>query len=837
MEKLEFNIQFEQVLGFINQTSKSVFLTGKAGTGKTTLLKYIKSNTYKNMAIVAPTGVAAINAGGSTIHSFFQFPFTPFIPQFNDDGTYKKNVTSVFTQKYTKQRLSIFRNLDVLVIDEVSMVRADMMDQIDACLKFTRKKWDLPFGGVQVLLIGDMFQLAPVINSEEQNILKSVYKGFYFFNSLIIQKEPPVYIELEKIFRQKESNFIELLNKVRNNRLGLKDLGELNEKYKKEISDEERLTYITLTTHNKKAEEINSNSMSKIKEKEFSYKAKVEGIFQEKSYPADEILKLKKGARVMFLKNNSEKNFYNGKTGIVTFLGEDEIKVKCDEDKYEIEVPVETWNNVSYQVNNQTTQIEENVLGTFKQFPLRQAWAITIHKSQGLTFDHLIIDAEEAFSSGQVYVALSRCRSLNGLILSSKLNISSIINDSKILEFADTKHSHKQVNDEFNQARRKFTVKALFDVFSMEEMYREKSELSGSFILHKSKLNKEGVDWLSKNLAKIDELYEVSVKFQVQLEKMLVVITDVEQDVDLKERIVKAAEYFNVQLNALKNNWKDIPVRTQSKEAADDLNPFLNTMLEMMHVKCMKIQACSKGFNLSDLISAKLKMKIPEIQVNIYSSARNTKIGADVKHPELYRELLFLRDEICNDEQLPIYMVLKNESLKQMAEFLPVNQTELLEISGFGNAKVESFGDRFLKRINSYLKKNNLSGNMNNMISTKKKGKSKKTKAGTEEELTGVKVDTKKISFDYFKELGSVSEVAKKRGMATSTIETHLLKYVIEGEININDLVSKKIQDKITKKLPYFNKTLGLKSIKEQLPESVTYSEIKFVLAHNKVLD
>ena len=829
MEKIEVNIQFEQVLAFVNQTAKNIFLTGKAGTGKTTLLRYIKSNTYKQMAIVAPTGVAAINAGGTTIHSFFQFPFTPFIPQFNADGSYKKGSLGQFVQKYNSQRLAILRNLDLLVIDEISMVRADLLDQIDASLRHTRKKWDQPFGGVQVLMIGDMFQLPPVVRDEEWLLLRSVYASPYFFDSLVIRNEAPVYIELDKIYRQKEEKFIDILNKVRNNELGLKDLVVLNERYRNDLSVDEKSTYITLTTHNRKADEINAESLQNLKGKEFKFKCKTDGVFPEKNYPADEILILKNGTRVMFLKNNNEKNYYNGKTGTVVYVDEEKIKVKCDEDNNEIEVGRETWNNVSFSVDKTTSHIEEDVIGTFTQYPLRLAWAITIHKSQGLTFDKLIIDAEEAFTSGQVYVALSRCRGMEGLILSSRISAESLFNDKKVLQFSTTKQSREEVNELFNGAKQYFTAQALFSVFELIEIKRERDELAGYIQLHKSKLNPDGLEWIARLNEQIDQLYDVGSKFKNQLGKLMQGVSDLEQNTELNERVKKAASYFSDEVEKLIAMYKDVPLRSQSKEASDDIDPELKRIFELIHGKKALINSCRNGFNFSDLIKAKLELRLPEYKFSIYSSAKNTKIGADVKHPDLFRKLMLVRDEICNDEHKPIFIVLKNESLKQLSEFLPEKEEDLLAITGFGKAKIEMYGSQFLKVIKSYLSENELSTNMSSVKKVKKAKKS--TKKAESEGAEGITKDTKRLTYELYKKGLSLEEISKQRNFALTTIEGHLIPFIASGEIKIDQLISKEKQKKIKKALKGFDKSGGIKMIKDKLPDSITYSDIRWMMA------
>ncbi len=829
MEGIEINIQFEQVLSFVNQTNQLVFLTGKAGTGKTTLLKYIKNNTYKQIAVVAPTGVAAINAGGSTIHSFFQFAFTPFLPTLSESGELLPAKNGP-VQKYNSQRLAIFRNLELLVIDEVSMVRADMLDQIDYTLRQTRKKWHLPFGGVQVMLIGDMYQLPPVVQHEEWRILNEVYPSPFFFDSVVVRKNPLVYIELEKIYRQSEQTFIDLLNKVRNNILDFQSLELLNTHYKPNITQNDYQENITLTTHNKKAEEINLTALKALPDKEYRFRCKVDGLFSEKSYPADEELVLKKGTRVMFLKNNSEKNYYNGKIGIVSYIDKDKIKVKCEEDQYEIEVQKEAWTNVSYKVDKTTKHIDEEVLGTFNQYPLRLAWAITIHKSQGLTFDKLIIDAAESFSSGQVYVALSRCRGIKGLTLSSRINPETLQNDKKIVGFAANKHDNEQVNSIFSIAQKTYVKTVLLNLFDFTEIKQTRGDIAGFLQLHKNKINADGFEWANTLFLKIDSVADVASKFKNQLAVLMDKALNLEQDSDLQERIGKAAVYFENECEAVLKLLKECSLRTESKEASVDLNENLQNLFDAFFQKHILIGSCKKAFIFSDLVKNKLKIKYPDFKINISASAKNTKVSADVKHPQLFRELTLLRDEICNDEHKPIYMVVNSKTIVELTNYLPVTEKNLLKISGFGEAKVSAYGDRFLKIIKEYMLEHNLASEIDSLAEKKVK-KSKKEKSADEKIK---KTNTKEETYILYKQGLKLEVIAEKRGLTVATIEGHLLPYIESGELNIDNLVSKEKQNLILKALEKFKQEDGITSIKAGLPTNVSFNEIRYIMAKNK---
>ena len=840
MNDIEINVQFEQVLNFVNQTNQSIFLTGKAGTGKTTLLKYIKQNTFKQLAIVAPTGVAAINAGGSTIHSFFQFPFTPFLPSIKESGEINFNQSNLPSLKYNGQRLTIFRNLELLVIDEISMVRADMLDQIDITLRQVRKKTHLPFGGVQVLLIGDMYQLPPVVQNEEWKLLNEVYKSPYFFDSLVIKHNYPVYIELDKIYRQKEQSFVDLLNKVRNNNLDVESLELLNSHYNANITQHDYQTNITLTTHNKKADEINATALNALPDKAYKFKCKVDGSFNEKNYPADETLILKKGTRVMFLKNNTEKNYYNGKIGIVTFINDEKIKVKSEDDFAEIEVTKEVWTNVTFQVDKTTKHINEEIVGTFTQYPLRLAWAITIHKSQGLTFSKLIIDAAEAFSAGQVYVALSRCSNLNGLTLSSKIDKSSLLNDAKIVNFANTKQPQEQVNTLFTTSQKNYIKLLLINLFDFTEAIELRKDIAGLLSLHQKHINKDGNEWATQVFTKLDNLNEVANKFKNQLSNLIDNAFNIEQDEAFNNRLKQASIYFETELQTLFALIKHTPLVTESKEAADDLNGSLQPLIDAIYTKKVLIHHCTKGFVFKEFIKTKLAITYTDTKVNVYASAKNTRVSAEVKHPNLYRELLLLRDEICNEEQKPIFIVANNKTLIELTNYLPTNKEHLLKISGFGENKVKAYGNSFLLIIKEYMLQHNLTSNIEALIETNKK--SKKTKAesvDTDSKKTKEsKPDTKQQTYLLYKQGISLAEIAKQRNMALSTIEGHLTPFVASGDVDINTLVEPKKQELIAKALVNFKQELGITSIKGSLPQTITYTEIRYMVAlHNKKED
>ncbi|HKI90540.1 MAG TPA: AAA family ATPase, partial [Draconibacterium sp.] len=475
------NTQLKLAYDFLRYTNQNVFLTGKAGTGKTTFLKNLKKVSPKRMVVVAPTGVAAINAGGVTIHSFFQLPFGPQIPQvdgnsFPDSQPESNSFNRI--NRFSKNKINIIRSLDLLVIDEISMVRVDVLDAIDAVLRRFKNRYQ-PFGGVQLLMIGDLQQLAPVVKEDDWKILQKYYDTAFFFSSLALKRSEFTGIELQHIYRQSDQEFIDLLNMVRDNKLDSSGLKLLNNRFKPDFTPDENEGYITLTTHNYQAQRINNFRLQKLSTKKHQFRCSVEKDFPEYSYPADEVLELKTGAQVMFLKNDSSggKRYYNGKIGNVVRIKEKTIEVQCPDETESIDVERDTWENTKYELNEKTSEIEENVVGKFEQFPLKLAWAITIHKSQGLTFEKAIIDARQSFAHGQVYVALSRCKSLEGLVLSTPLDERSVINDTTVIDFTTDIEQNQPGEAELEASKKAYEMQLLKECFDFQPVIRSSNYL------------------------------------------------------------------------------------------------------------------------------------------------------------------------------------------------------------------------------------------------------------------------------------------------------------------------------------------------------------------------
>lgn len=534
----ENNTVFQLAADFVNQTSEHLFLTGKAGTGKTTFLRHIRKHTHKNVIVAAPTGVAAINAGGTTLHSLFQLPFEPFIP---GKSTISKNMLF----RFSKQKLDMIRQLELLIIDEVSMLRADVLDLIDAVLRALRRNPN-PFGGVQVLYIGDVFQLPPVAKEPEWALLKEHYTSTFFFHAHAFRKTNPVYLELKTVYRQGDPVFVNLLNRVRNNASTSEDLEMLNRCYNPKFKPGKEDEYIILTTHNYKADQINNANLEELSGKEQVFSGKIEGEFPDYSLPTDLNLRIKPGAQVMFLRNDSEdpRRYYNGKIATVSRIVADMIYVYISDIDEEILVKKESWENTRYYLDKENGDIKEELLGSFSQYPLRLAWAITIHKSQGLTFDRAIIDAGASFAAGQTYVALSRCTSLNGIVLYSQIRHNSIMTDPHALEFSRNERDASSLQALFNQGRRRFWAERLLMYFDWTTMYQLMKRIE------KLLQEKDGKEYQTLHRLlpgfreKVYALDKTTGRFHQELNEIIQEPDETRCLTHLKDRCTKAVSYF-----------------------------------------------------------------------------------------------------------------------------------------------------------------------------------------------------------------------------------------------------------------------------------------------------
>ena len=614
---MEMNEESILAWNIIEKTSANLFLTGKAGTGKTTFLKQLKELSPKRMVVLAPTGIAAINAGGMTIHSFFQLPFSPYIPGTTFGGGEQKRF------QFSKLKRNIIRSIDLLVIDEISMVRSDLLDAIDSVLRQYRKRHDLPFGGVQLLMIGDLHQLAPVVTSQEEQLLGQYYDTPYFFSSNALKQAGYLTIELKKVYRQQDERFISLLNQIRENKASDATLQALNQRYIPDFKPPKNSNYIRLTTHNAPAQHINEQQLAALSSKAYSFTAEVEDDFPETSYPADFKLVLKPGAQVMFIKNDPQHRFYNGMIGEVTGFRFDEegerILVHSKDTDEDFELEKMEWTNSKYTLNEETKEIEETVEGKFRQYPLRLAWAITIHKSQGLTFEHAVIDASRSFTHGQTYVALSRCKNLEGMVLSQPLSRSAIISSQTVDSF--NSHLASPSTEQIRCLEQQYVLRCiveLFEFYSLNASYEHLLRCLVEFFMGKYP---RVVGEYQKMKVVLKSLIGVSDKFRLQYTRMLQENPDV-SDAQLQDRIHKGARYFYDKMGVLSDLIRKSNLDTTNKVARKQFEERFSVFSEDVKLKerLLKYEQTAE-FSVTDY----LKKKAQFLLESESSSDRKTK--------------------------------------------------------------------------------------------------------------------------------------------------------------------------------------------------------------------
>ena len=691
------------VLQFINQTNKSIFLTGKAGTGKTTLLKEIIKATHKSTVVVAPTGIAALNAGGVTIHSMFQLPFGGFIPansvpqQFSESIKFETKDSLRHHFKMSAIKRKVIQNMELLIIDEVSMLRSDLMDAIDFMLQSVRKK-RVAFGGVQVLFIGDLLQLPPVIREEEWRTLRQYYKGKFFFHSHVIQANPPLYIELSKIFRQSDATFIDLLNNLRNNRITKENLSFLNQYVQPNFDLKANKGYITLTTHNAKADAINSQSLVDLEGITNRYKASITGDFPEKIFPLDEVLELKVGAQIMFIKNDHsfDKNYFNGKMGVVKSISKDEIWVHFEEENKSIEVEKQEWQNIRYFVNENIKEIEEEVLGTFVHYPIKLAWAITVHKSQGLTFDKAALDVSQVFVPGQAYVALSRLRSLNGLILLSQLQMNGISNDDDVMDYASNKASVEILEKELKNETKSFIQNYLINSFNWIALAQEWRNHKFSYVDSDKSVKSKHSGWASTQMDNCEILLDPARKFIAQLDNLFLAETVDYQH--LNQRIQAAHNYFFEKLDQLEY---EVLYKIEEIKRIKQVKQFYDELLTLEELQTKAVMQLMKSKLLMETIVNQQtisKESLNSIEITNYKINKMGKVIEDFKRNN--------QNLIKEDEDLSYYEPRKKKSEKtpkkatsQITYELWVERNTIEEIANLRKLTVSTILSHFTKLI------------------------------------------------------------------------------------------------------------------------------------------
>ncbi|MFD2727472.1 helix-turn-helix domain-containing protein [Hyunsoonleella rubra] len=803
------NKELDLAWQFVNHTNRCIFLTGKAGTGKTTFLHRLKMHSLKRLVVVAPTGVAAINAKGVTIHSFFQMPFGPILPDTD------LNAGKGFNRKFSKTKINIIKSMDLLVIDEISMVRADLLDGIDRTLRRFRNR-NRVFGGVQVLMIGDLQQLSPVIKESEWALLRHEYKNGFFFSSKAFMDCNAITIELKHIYRQENPKFIEILNEIRNNKLSDAGATELNKRYIPDFKPEPDEGYISLTTHNNRAEATNRKELEKLSSKTSTYKATVKGKFPEMSYPNKEVLELKVGAQVMFVKNDSspEKRYFNGKIGKVIHLDKDEVTVHCTDDDFNIIVTPEEWENVKYTVDAETKAITEERIGSFTQMPLRLAWSITIHKSQGLTFEKAIIDAEGAFAHGQTYVALSRCKSLEGLVLKSKIHSNQIISDANVDSFNTQAAENAPDQKVLEDSQKRFQLDAIAEIFGFYQFLYPVNRILDIYYKNRTVIEGSVESTFLPIKDCVTNFLKVANGFKVQLERLSENEGMAEDSVLIQERFKKGIAYFKTETETkILEPLKHFAFTTDNKAIQKDIDKPLDTIQELLAVKVLYFNGLTDGFDAKHFLELRAKSVFNEKQK---PKTRRKSVVEGTSNVELFEKLRMLRNEIAEEKGLVHFQIFTQKALYEMCETLPTNKPELLKVNGMGKTRVEKYGSAILKVIRAYCDDHNIETSAEAEIFDAPKPKRKKG-------------DTKKESLSLFQSGKSVQEIADVRELNINTIIGHLASFIPSGEVEIKDLIPETHYNELKEIIP--QKTFeNLSDLKHQLDDKYSYGELRLVL-------
>jgi hypothetical protein len=807
---LQTNPQLELAFEYVRNTDRSLFLTGKAGSGKTTFLHQIKADGRKRLAVVAPTGVAAINAGGMTIHSLFQLPFGIYVPGVQRSENSQQH-------RFSRQKVRLIRSLDLLVIDEISMVRADLLDAVDDALRRFRDH-RRPFGGVQLLMIGDLHQLPPVVKQEDWDVLTRFYDTPYFFGSRALQQIEYISIELKHIYRQSDPEFIALLNQVRDNRLDEESLRKLNSRFVANFRPPSKDAYITLTATNAAAQEINAGNLNQLTTPRHVFKAHVAGEFPASSYPTEEVLEFKKGAQVMFIKNDlqPERRYFNGKIGRITHIEDDLIFVRCPGDAADIPVAPAEWQNVRYSLNEETKQIDEQIVGTFTQYPLKLAWAITIHKSQGLTFERAIIDAQAAFAYGQVYVALSRCKSFEGIVLRSRINGSSVKTDPVVRRFNEDAERLAPSESQLQQAKREFQASLLRELFRFDSIENGLEKLRSTYAQHAKTLPPLALDQVQSLAERARaQLFDVAGKFAPQLAEYLGQDAMPEANEALQVRIRRASTYFTEKITGLLQDANEVSTITDNQAVGEAIASQLQALQLAFFVKRACFAACNGGFTTEAYNRAKVNAELDFAKASPASSRNPLVVPKGVPHPTLYRHLLQWREQACQGSGRVPVEVLPNATLRELVTYLPTDNAQLREISGIGKARLRRYGKEISELIRTYCAEQQLP----------------KTPATTPARPQPRTSETKRCSFELFRAGKSVDEIAAERHLTRGTIEGHLSHFIGLGELDIYAVLDRETVAEIQQFLQAHPEASAAEA-KSHFAEKYSYGELKMVIRH-----
>ena len=699
------NHALELARAYVHHTDKNIFLTGKAGTGKTTFLRRIKEEATKRLTVVAPTGIAAINAQGVTIHSLFQLPFGPLVP-----GAPKSHFRNL-----SKKNQRILRALDLLIIDEISMVRADVLDGIDQVLRRYRFS-DLPFGGVQLLMIGDLHQLPPVVKNEEAELLKQHYDTSYFFGSKALRQTRPVKIQLTHIYRQSDAKFIDLLNRVRDGSMSPETIGELNANFRPDFEPAEEEGYITLTSHNRTARAINRERLEQQPGDSKTFTADIRGKFPESMYPTHAELEFKKGAQVLFIKNDptGQRIYYNGKIGTIVDMSDDSVTVRCPGDEENIRVTAVEWKNVKYSLNEQTREIDEDKEGTFEQLPLKLAWAITIHKSQGLTFDKVVIDAQAAFAHGQVYVALSRCRTWEGVVLRTPIRHHSVRTDGVVRDYSQRTEREQPNEEHLEQSKREFQEHQLLRFFDYKTLRTTLGQLERQFLENESSLTEAATERFRKFASDVEtELFSLAEKFKFALRTYFDNEQLPSENIDLAARLVKASDYLAPRLESFRIALQKIPIISDDQEIQKRTRELVGELSRQLYQRRAALLSFAKGYDPQRALRAVADASLDKLTKPDFGKLP-TK-GGSTGQPEaitpsglgensvLFDRIREWRVAKAREMGVAPFAILHNKVAMEIARCLPKSISELRQVKGIGPMKLIAYGEELLNLVQEYL--------------------------------------------------------------------------------------------------------------------------------------
>lgn len=763
------NPELELAFDYVSQTNRHLYLTGKAGTGKTTFLHRIKQEVPKRMAVVAPTGVAAINAKGITIHSLFQLPFGVLLP----------GMATTNSRQFSSKKIDLIRGLDLLVIDEISMVRADVLDGIDEVLRRIRHN-EAPFGGLQLLMIGDLHQLPPVVKDSDWTQMREHYSTAYFFGSKALRNARPATIQLKHIYRQQDEVFIGLLNKVRNNQMDRSVFETLNQRYLPDFHPADDDGYITLTSHNNAARKINEEKLRKQPGKTFKFKAEVTGTFPDSMFPNSERLEFKVGAQVMFNKNDTLNHLYfNGKIGRITRVSGEEITVVCPGDKESILVEPVEWENRKIELNPETKAVEEHIIGSYTQHPLKLAWAITIHKSQGLTFDKVVIDAADAFAHGQVYVALSRCKTFEGIVLRSRIGDRSVRTDAVVNDYSTAARNNQPTEEDLLADKRRFQLDCLRELFSGKNLRAAAGRLNRALLENERYLSGGAtVEYTPVNGDLVRKVLNVGQQFVAHINKFGHDAELPENNQALHVRLSQAANYFLKELNAVTNVVSGLDIISDNAKIQHDTRQRLFELRRELYVTDKLFRVIKDGYKPLTFVRVRADATLDFDKVNKSGKPKPVKTPKDLIYPGLYHKLIKWRQQTAEEQQTTPAKVVPTKTILEIDKVLPTVKKSLLRVAGFGVTRYDKVGEQMLEIINGYLRGKDIATDKLEFANGKQ-----------------AKEDTKLITLQLYQQGKSVAQVAKERNVKETTIHTHLAHWIGLGDVPASDLLDEPTLD------------------------------------------